>query len=131
MICVFCSTHLDDLNDAVEAGWWPDFFAAEVDYEGAVCPDCAARFLVMGDDGEMELRPGIDVPPLAALLQQRPDLTPVVTDDFPAGVVHRGKRYHRTGKFGTRNSDGVRTAEYEADDASRVWLGVDGRVIPD
>jgi len=131
VICVFCSAHLDDRAEAVEAGWWPDFYAGAVNYEGPVCPDCTAKFLALADHGELELRPGIELPPLAIPLQRRPNLTPVVTDDFPASVVYRGKRYRRTGKFGTRNSDGVRSAEYEADDASRVWLGADGRITPD
>lgn len=96
-----------------------------------MCPACSQRFLVMADHGEMELRPGVDIPPLAIPLQRHPNLRPGAADEFPSSLVYRGKRYHRTGKFGTRNSDGVRSAEYEADDASRVWLGADGRVTPD
>lgn len=131
MICVFCSAHLDDRDEAVKAGWWPDFYAGEVNYEGPVCPDCTAQHLVMADHGEMELKPGVGVPPLAIPLQRHPNLKPGTGNEFPPSLVYRGKRYRRTGKLGTRNSDGVRSAEYEADDASRVWLGADGRVMPD
>ncbi|MDY3556163.1 hypothetical protein R5W24_005326 [Gemmata sp. JC717] len=132
MICAFCSTHVDDRDEAVEADWWPDFYAGEVNYEGPVCPACTGQFLVTGDHGEMELKPGAEVPPLAIPLQRHPNLKHEPTaGEFPASVMYRGQRYHRTGKLGTRVSDGVRTAEYEADDASRVWLGTDGRVIPD
>jgi hypothetical protein len=132
MICVFCSTHLDDRNEAVEAGWWPDFYAGAVNYEGPVCPECTAQNLGMADHGEMELRPGIEIPPLAIPLQRHPNLRSSETaGEFPSSLMHRGKRYHRTGKLGTRVADGVKTAEYEANDASRVWLGVDGRVVPD
>jgi hypothetical protein len=132
MICVFCSAHVDDRGEAVEAGWWPDFYAGEVNYEGPVCPTCTAQHLVLGDHGEMELKPGVGVPPLAIPLQRHPNLKHEPTaGEFPSSVMYRGKRYHRTGKLGTRVADGVRTAEYEADDASRVWLGTDGRVTPD
>ena len=130
-ICAFCSAHVDDRDEAVEAGWWPDFFAGDVNYEGPVCPDCTAKYLALGDHGEMELRSGVEVPSLAIPLQRRPNLKPESVGEFPSSLVYRGKRYHRTGKLGTRVADGVRTAEYEAEDASRVWLGTDGRVIPD
>jgi hypothetical protein len=131
MICVFCSAHLDSRDEAVECGWWPDFYAGEVNYEGPVCPDCTARHLVRADHGEMELKPGGEVPPLAIPLQRHSNLRPGAGAEFPPSLVYRGKRYHRTGKLGTRNSDGVRSAEYEADDAGRVWLGADGRVMRD
>jgi hypothetical protein len=131
MICVFCSAHLDDRDQAVEAGWWPDFYASDVNYEGPVCPACTAQHLVMADHGEMELKPGVGVPPLAIPLQRHPNLKAGAADEFPPNLVYRGRRYYQTGKFGTRRSDGVRSAEYEADDASRVWLGADGRIIPD
>ena len=131
MICAFCSAHLDDRDEAVEAGWWPDFVAGDVNYEGPVCPECAAKHLVMADYGEMELKPGAEVPPLAIPLRSRPNLKLGTPDEFPARVVYGGRVFHRTGKCGTRRADGVRTAEYEADDASRVWLGADGRVTPD
>jgi hypothetical protein len=131
MICAFCTKHVDDRDEVVEAGWWPDFFAGEVNYEGPVCPTCTAKHLVMGDHGEMELKPGVEVPPLAIPLQRHPNLKPEVKGDFPSSLIYRGKRYHRTGKLGTRFSDGMRAAEYEADDASRVWLGADGQVVPD
>jgi hypothetical protein len=130
MICVFCSAHLDDRDQAVEAGWWPDFYAGDVCHEGPVCLACSQRFLVMAGHGEMELRPGVGLPSLAIPLQRHPNLGPPPAE-FPQTLEYRGRVYRRTGKVGTRITDGVRTAEYEADDAGRVWLGADGRIDPE
>ncbi len=71
MICVFCSAHLDSQDEAIEAGWWPSFWAGETDYEGPVCGDCTAKVLVMSEDGEMVLRAGVPVPELARPLKHR------------------------------------------------------------
>jgi hypothetical protein len=46
------SARLDDRAEAVEAGWCPDFYAGDLNYEGPVCPDCTARHLVMASHGE-------------------------------------------------------------------------------
>jgi hypothetical protein len=74
MICCFCSAHVDDVDDAVEAGWVPDFYVGGVEYEGPVCVPCQRANLRLGDDGELELRPGVDVPPLAIPLRPHPNL---------------------------------------------------------
>src|ERR1700733_529319 len=111
MICVFCSAHVDGKGEAIEADWWPDFYAGEVNYEGPACPTCTSKFLFLADHGEMELQPGAEVPPPA--------------------IEHEGKLYLRTGKVGVRFADGSRVAEYEAPDASRLWLGMDGRITLD
>ena len=74
MICVFCQCHVDEREEAIEAGWWPDFYTGEINYEGPVCVVCTGRFIVMGEAGVMELRPGVDVPPLAIPLRRRPNL---------------------------------------------------------
>jgi hypothetical protein len=130
MICVFCSAHVDEKGEAIEAGWCPDFYAGEVNYEGPVCPTCTAKFLFLDKHGEMELQPGVKVPSLAIPLNRHPNLSEKKTD-FPPTIEHDGKLYLRTGKVGTRFADGIRVAEYETHDASRAWLGVDGRITPD
>lgn len=128
MICVFCSAHLDDKDEAKEAGWWPDFYAREVNYEGPVCPSCTSKFLFLADCGEMELQPGVEVPPLAIPLNRHPNMKKM---EFPQTIEHEGKLYRRTGKVGVRFADGIKVAEYEATDASRIWLGVDGQIALD
>jgi hypothetical protein len=130
MICAFCSTHIDEKNDAIEAGWWPDFYSGQQNYEGPVCPVCTSKFLFLDENGEMELQPGVKVPPLAIPLQRRPNMNKNQTR-FPPIVNHDGKLYVRTGKTGRRFVDGIWSCEYEADDASRLWLGADGKIILD
>lgn len=134
MICVFCVAHLATREEAIDNGWLPDFYAGPTNYEGPVCPSCTVHHLAKADDGEMELRPGFALPELAIPLAKRPNLrtaSDATSPAFPPSIVHEGTRYTRTGKHGTRVVDGVPTAEYEAHDASRIWLGVDGRVIPE
>ncbi len=71
MVCVFCSAHVDTRDEAIDAGWRPDFFAGADEYEGPVCRACTGRYLTTSADGETELRPGIAVPPLAIPLRHR------------------------------------------------------------
>ena len=74
MICCFCAAHLDTREEAVDAGWWPSFYVGEVEYEGPVCPHCVGRHLAAGADGELGLRPGEPLPPLAIPLNPHPNL---------------------------------------------------------
>lgn len=71
MICAFCTTHLDTRDEAIEAGWWPSFFAGEEEFEGPVCPICSARFLERTPEGEIALKAGALIPPLAIPLRHR------------------------------------------------------------
>jgi hypothetical protein len=131
MTCVFCSAHGEPSVGAAGAVWAAAFRAAGVRYGGPVCPACKARYLVRDGTGELELRGGVELPPHAA---PGPTAVPPpvrVEGEFPGRLVFEGKRYVATGKLGTRVVDGVQAAEYEAGDAARVWLGRDGRVVPD
>jgi len=76
----------------------------------------------------MELRPGVVVPPLAIPLNRHPSMKEM---EFPPAIEHEGKQHLRTGKFDVRFADSFRVAEYEADSASRIWLGDDGRITLD
>jgi hypothetical protein len=60
------------------------------------------------------------------------------TSDFPSQVTYKGKTYHPSGKLGHRYADGVPTSEYRTFDAKtgrendeRVWVGLDGKIIPE
>jgi hypothetical protein len=50
---------------------------------------------------------------------------------WPTTVIHDDQRYCETGKEGVRRSDGMPSAEYEADNGRRLWLGLDGVVVED
>jgi hypothetical protein len=51
--------------------------------------------------------------------------------NWPRSVIHDNQRYYTTGKDGLRRSDGMPSAEYEADKGRRLWLGLDGVVVED
>jgi hypothetical protein len=50
---------------------------------------------------------------------------------WPQMLGHGDRRFSQTGKEGTRRSDGMPSAEYQADKGRRVWLGLDGKVTED
>jgi hypothetical protein len=50
---------------------------------------------------------------------------------WPPTVIHDNQRYCTTGKDGLRRSDEMPSAEYEADNGRRLWLGIDGVVMHD
>ena len=74
MICCFCRKHVDDIEDAVEAGWWPDFWHAGTNYEGPVCPACSNKHLTFDASGDADLRTGSALPDLAIPLIKRPNI---------------------------------------------------------
>ena len=53
--CYFCETETT-LDAAIDAGWEPSFFVDEEQEGSECCPDCAAKHLQVGKDGEMELK---------------------------------------------------------------------------
>lgn len=56
-------------------------------------------------------------------------VTVVTPDDPPRAVVDGGKIFYATGKLGTHTATGVETAEYEADDRSRLWADYSGTIV--
>ncbi len=48
--------------------------------------------------------------------------------ESPRTVTHKGRTFQRTGKFGTNRATGVPSAEYGAEDGSRVWRDASGTV---
>ena len=50
---------------------------------------------------------------------------------WPQVVAHEGSRFFKTGKEGVRLSDGMPSAEYQAEKQRRLWLGVDGTIRDD
>lgn len=53
----------------------------------------------------------------------------VTSDDPPRSVEDGGKIFYATGKLGTHIASGIETAEYEADDRSRVWADYSGNIV--
>jgi hypothetical protein len=68
MKCCFCEKEVESIHEAVELGWYPDFWQGDTSYQGPVCPECQEEHLDTGDDGEYELKPGHAVPPAAERL---------------------------------------------------------------
>jgi hypothetical protein len=65
MKCVFCGKEVESVEEAVELGWYPDFWVGDKNYQGPVCPECQKEHLDTDVDGEYVLKPDRPVPPLA------------------------------------------------------------------
>ncbi len=65
MQCVFCGKAVESVDEAIELGWYPDFWVGETNYQGPICPDCQKEHLVTDADGEFVLKPDYAVPPSA------------------------------------------------------------------
>jgi hypothetical protein len=74
MTCCFCGRH-EELEDGIEEGWIPSFWAKDKEWEGPVCGPCTTHHLSFNEDyGDCELRPGHDLPELAIPLAKHPNL---------------------------------------------------------
>lgn len=58
--CCFCKA---TTNDAVEAGYEPDFWDGNIYHNLCVCCDCARKYLIFDDSGERILKPDAPKPP--------------------------------------------------------------------
>jgi hypothetical protein len=63
--CCFCGREVESVEEAVELGWYPDFWHGETNYQGPVCPECQLEHLVTDEDGEYSLKPDHALPPAA------------------------------------------------------------------
>lgn len=52
-------------------------------------------------------------------------------ESWPDTLTHDGRAWRRTRKVGNNVARGVPAAEYEADDAARVWRLTTGEVVPE
>lgn len=48
--------------------------------------------------------------------------------DFPISIDTEGRTFYRTGKLGTDRRTGEFSAEYEADNESRLWANQAGTI---
>lgn len=65
MQCCFCGKYVEDIEQAVEEGWYPDFWHLEISYQGPICPECQQKYLETDEDGEFVLKEGHPLPPNA------------------------------------------------------------------
>ena len=65
MNCCFCGKEVESVEQAVELGWYPDFWQGDVNYQGPVCPECQTEHLFTDADGEYVLKPDHSLPPMA------------------------------------------------------------------
>lgn len=54
--CSMCNIFVPDLEEAMEQGWYPDWYDRDDQQQGPVCPACAKKYLRRGADGELELK---------------------------------------------------------------------------
>ena len=55
MKCAICGIEIETIDKAIESGWIPYFYEAEVEH-GPVCSSCAETMIDVGEDGDMELK---------------------------------------------------------------------------
>ena len=76
MQCCFCGKYVEDIEEAIELDWYPDFWHGEIQYQGPICPDCQGEHLEMDADGEFSLKAGHSLPPSAfPITPLSPDIT--------------------------------------------------------
>jgi hypothetical protein len=91
MKCCFCGKEAESIKEAVESGWYPEFWRGSVSYQGPVCPDCQERHLYTDADGEYVLKPDHPLPaaaePLGATTLRKHKAVLVVRPKFDLGQV--------------------------------------------
>jgi hypothetical protein len=94
MRCCFCGKEVASIDEAVEAGWYPDFWQGDVNYQGPVCPDCQQEHLFTDESGEYVLKPDHAVPPLAVRMgfieiskEKNVSENPILKAKFPLGQL--------------------------------------------
>lgn len=60
VVCCFCNNPKREV-EARRVGWVPYFYTREIEH-GPACPSCASKHLVMGIDGEWEIKSRINQP---------------------------------------------------------------------
>jgi hypothetical protein len=77
--CAWCRRTLP-LTEAIDEGWWPDWWDGDTCHDSSACPTCAANHHLQQDgDGEMGLRTGHPLPED----EQRMDLENAVRQGNP------------------------------------------------
>jgi len=65
MQCCFCGKNVEFIEQAIDLGWYPDFWHGETNYQGPVCAECQQEHLFADESGEYVLKEGHALPPAA------------------------------------------------------------------
>jgi hypothetical protein len=65
MQCCFCGKEVASIPEAIELGWYPDFWHRENNYQGPICADCQQEHLFADESGEYVLKEGHALPSAA------------------------------------------------------------------
>ena len=94
MKCVFCAKDVESVDEAVELGWFPEFWQGETNYQGPVCPECQKEHLFTDEDGEYVLKPDQPLPPAAMEMgfieikkEKNVSENPILKPKFPLGQL--------------------------------------------
>ena len=91
MQCCFCGKEVESVEEAVEQGWYPEFWRGTVSYQGPVCLDCQKEHLYTDTDGEFVLKPDHALPaaaePQGVVRLRRGSAVLVVQPKFGLGQV--------------------------------------------
>jgi hypothetical protein len=68
MKCCFCGKEAGSIEQAIELGWYPDFWVGHTNYQGPVCAECQSEHLVADESGEYVLKSGHPLPRTAVFL---------------------------------------------------------------
>jgi hypothetical protein len=63
--CCFCGKEVESIPEAIEAGWYPDFWVGETNYQGPICSECQEEHLFADESGEYVLKEGHALPSAA------------------------------------------------------------------
>jgi len=63
--CCFCGKEAASILEAIDLGWYPDFWQGETNFQGPVCAECQHEHLFVDDSGEYVLKEGHSLPPAA------------------------------------------------------------------
>jgi hypothetical protein len=91
MRCCFCEKEVESIEQAIELGWYPEFWRGSVSYQGPVCRECQEEHLFTDTDGEYVLKPDHALPaaaePLGAAKIRKHRAVLVVQPKFDLGQV--------------------------------------------
>ena len=65
MRCFFCGKTVESIEQAIDLGWYPEFWVGDKNYQGPVCAECQSEHLETATDGEYVLKQGHSLPPRA------------------------------------------------------------------
>ena len=65
MKCCFCGKEVESIEQAIDFGWYPDFWQGEDNFQGPVCAECQQEHLFADESGEYVLKPNHSLPPAA------------------------------------------------------------------